>query len=164
MRWSTADAALSVVVVDEARQHAREGGARAAAFADWLARVELVRPGVVAPRRGKGRSAQEDEAMDEEELYGGSSEKDEGKEERAPGAGADEPQVVDPRETGAREGEPWEWVAEVDAKGDLRVCPFPPPPSLQSERLIAMSVADPPAALGRRDLCLVGRVALPRRA
>ncbi|GAA5901725.1 hypothetical protein JCM8208_003569 [Rhodotorula glutinis] len=101
-----------LVLEDERR--APEGGARAAAFVDWAGCVELVRPAVSAPR---GARKEEDEAM-EEDLYG---EKTEGEKEAAPGGGAEQAQVVDPREMGGEEGDRWEWVAEVDAQGDLRI-------------------------------------------
>ncbi|GAA5944861.1 hypothetical protein JCM3775_003540 [Rhodotorula graminis] len=113
VRYSVTDGL--VVLEDERRPREGRGGARAAAFVDARGCVELVRPAVSAPR---GARREEDEAMEEEDLYG---EKDEGEKEAAPGAGAEEAQVVDPIEMGWEGGDRWEWVAEVDAQGDLRI-------------------------------------------
>ena len=142
VRYSATTGGL-VVLEDEHRAREARGGARAAAFVDARRCVELVRPAVSAPR---GKSREEDEAMEMEDLYG---ERDEGEKEAAPGAGVEEAQVVDPREMGGEEGDVWEWVAEVDAQGDLRV-------RLSSllERLTLSSRTDP-LALARPQIRLL---------
>ncbi|BGP33959.1 mRNA cleavage and polyadenylation factor subunit [Rhodotorula toruloides] len=105
-------------------------GKRAAVFRDELDLVTLARPAAKkAKKQANGGDVIALDAMDEDEedLYGGSGKAEtkangvNGTSEAAPGGEVEKDRVVRPQEMGGEAQDRWEWLAEVDAKGDLKI-------------------------------------------
>lgn len=105
-------------------------GKRAAVFRDELELIPLARPAAKKAKKqlnGGGVIALDAMEEDEEDLYGGSVKVDarangvNGTREAAPGGEVEKNRIVRPQEMGGEAQDRWEWLAEVDAKGDLKV-------------------------------------------
>ncbi|BGP09960.1 mRNA cleavage and polyadenylation factor subunit [Rhodotorula toruloides] len=105
-------------------------GKRAAVFRDELDLVPHARPAAKKAKKqvnGGGVIALDAMEEDEEDLYGGSGKVDakangvNGTSEAAPGGEVEKDRIVRPQEMGGEAQDRWEWLAEVDAKGDLRI-------------------------------------------
>ncbi|BGP26347.1 cleavage and polyadenylation specificity factor subunit 1 [Rhodotorula toruloides] len=118
------DSVLSSNETDDTRL-----GKRAAVFRDDFELVPLARP---APKKVKkqvngGVVALDAMEEDEEDLYGGSTKTDtkanevNGTSEAAPGGEVERDRIVWPQEMGGEAQDRCEWLAEVDAKGDLKI-------------------------------------------
>lgn len=97
---------------------ARKAGKRSALFCDSLAAVALARPAaaVTAATTATGTTLPTEMDKDEDALYGATTEPESDSKQAAAAAAADG--IVQPEELGA---ERWEWIAEIDSKGDLKV-------------------------------------------
>ncbi|GAA5960307.1 hypothetical protein JCM8115_001133 [Rhodotorula mucilaginosa] len=100
---------MTPVVEDAA---ARKAGKRSAVFCDSLAAVALARPAAATIATMNALPTEVDK--DEDALYGAAAES--GSESKQAVAAADG--IVQPEELGA---ERWEWIAEIDSKGDLKI-------------------------------------------
>lgn len=98
----------------------RNAGKRSALFRDSLSSVALARPRT-APLESTVKATTMDE--DEDALYGGGGGGGDG--ETKAESSASVPVLVQPQDLGA---DRWEWIAEVDAKGDLKVRTTTAPP------------------------------------
>lgn len=96
---------LDLDAFDMAPAPERKAGKRTAVFCDSLAAVPLARP--IASK--VAQEAKDDN--DEDALYGGGD-------EAKPAAAAPSDGIVQPQDLGA---ERWEWIAEIDSKGDMKV-------------------------------------------
>ncbi|BGP01928.1 mRNA cleavage and polyadenylation factor subunit [Rhodotorula toruloides] len=105
-------------------------GKRAAVFRDQLDLVPLARPAAKKAKKqvnGGGVIALDAMEEDEEDLYGGSAKVEtkangvNGTSEAAPGGEVEMDRVVRLQEMGGGAQDRWEWLAEVDAKGDLKI-------------------------------------------
>lgn len=94
---------------------ARKAGKRSALFCDSLATVALARAAVSSTTTAAVALPTEMD-RDEDALYGAAEPETESKQAGAAAAAADG--IVQPQELGA---ERWEWIAEIDSKGDLKV-------------------------------------------
>lgn len=119
------DSVLPSTETDETRL-----GKRAAVFRDELELVPLARPAAKKAKRqanGGGDTAADAMEEDDEDLYGGSAKEKtkangvNGTSEAAPGGEVEKDRIVRPQEVGGDAQDRWEWLAEVDAKGDFKV-------------------------------------------
>jgi hypothetical protein len=118
------DSVLPSTEADETRL-----GKRAAVFRDELELVPLARPAAKKAKRqvNGGDIAADAMAEDEDDLYGGSAKEEakangvNGTGEAAAGGEVEKDRIVRPQDMGGDAQDRWEWLAEVDAKGDFKV-------------------------------------------
>ncbi|POY73837.1 hypothetical protein BMF94_3096 [Rhodotorula taiwanensis] len=148
---------LDLDAFDMAPAPERKAGKRTAVFCDSLAAVPLARP--IASK--VAQEAKDDN--DEDALYGGGD-------EAKPAAAAPSDGIVQPQDLGA---ERWEWIAEIDSKGDMKIRLLPSGVEIfsssavtlfptviedgETERQIADSVDPDDVKVDRISLAYVGR-------
>lgn len=144
------DSVLPPTEMDETRL-----GKRAAVFRDELKLVPLARPAVKKAKmqaNGGGDIAADAMEEDEDDLYGGSAREEtkangvNGTSEAAPGGEVEKDRIVRRQDMGGDAQDRWEWLAEVDAKGDFKV-------RFRRHRTRAATHADP-ASPRRSASCL----------
>ncbi|GAA5985839.1 hypothetical protein JCM10908_006298 [Rhodotorula pacifica] len=91
----------------------RKAGKRSAIFRDSLQAVPLARPAAIQLPEMTTNTMDEDE----DALYGGGAESKPDTEAQGGGAAASDG-IVQPQDLGT---DRWEWIAEIDAKGDLKI-------------------------------------------
>ena len=122
---------------------ARKAGKRSALFCDSLSAIPLARPASTTATMALPTEMDKDE----DALYGAAEPEPESK-QAAGGAAPDG--IAQPEELGA---ERWEWIAEIDSKGDLKVSVARLViPYLSFSDGQTRSPADPPAPFRRRSL------------
>lgn len=131
---------MTPVVEDAA---ARKAGKRSAVFCDSLAAVALARPAAATIATMNALPTEVDK--DEDALYGAAAES--GSESKQAVAAADG--IVQPEELGA---ERWEWIAEIDSKGDLKVRGASAQTTARAFLTMTSTRTDPPAPLRSRSL------------
>lgn len=121
---------------------ARKAGKRSALFCDSLSAIPLARPASTTATMALPTEMDKDE----DALYGAAEPEPVSKQAAATAADG----IVQPEELGA---ERWEWIAEIDSKGDLKVRPrsFKPATAFANNDL-ARPHADPPAPIRSRSL------------